>query len=273
MVSLPSLVQTVAADIYIYSLLRSLLGFFARPAFGTLYCIYLEKLSTSDRARFMPLVDMTSGFTSIYMALSGYIFDHWKNVSYFWGAQVAFCGLLCLFIPESEEWLKSQERKSTTKCSLLADICAFFRSRSFLSIWPRLAFVWSSVVLTFYGLNFNAENLAGEIYLNFVYFGLVDAAANVILVFVSPLIPRKWMATGLITVAGSFCLASGIAKSQDIDDNVVNALAYCGKFFISGAYSLVYLVTGELFPTSVRLVYHLNWSLFIILQIDWLFGV
>ena len=63
------------------------------------------------------------------------------------------------------------------------------------------------------------------------------------------------MATGLITVAGSFCLASGIAKSQDVDDNVVNALAYCGKFFISGAYSLVYLVTGELFPTSVRLVH------------------
>merc|ERR1711935_96930 len=57
---------------------------------------------------------------------------------------------------------------------------------------------------------------------------------------------------GLITVAGSFCLASGIAKSQDVDDNVVNALAYCGKFFISGAYSLVYLLTGELFPTSVR---------------------
>ena len=203
----------------------------------------------------MPLVDMSSGFTSMYMGLSDYIFDHWKNVSYFWGAQVAFCGLLCTLIPESEEWLKSQAAKSTTKCSSLADIGAFFRSRSLLSIASRLAFVWSSVVLTFYGLNFNAENLAGEMYMNFVYFGLVDAGVNVILVFVSPMVPRKWMATGLITVAGSFCLASGIAKSQDVDDNVVNALAYCGKFFISGAYSLVYLVTGELFPTSVRLVH------------------
>ena len=258
MVSLPSLVQTVATDIYMYSLLRSLLGFFARPAFGTLYCIYLEKLSASDRARLMPLIDMSSGFTSMYMAMSDYIFDHWKNVSYFWGAQVAFCGLLCLLIPESEEWLKSQERKSTTtQCSsILFDIGAFFRSRSLLSIASRLTFVWSSVVLTFYGLNFNAENLAGEIYLNFVYFGLVDAAANVILVFVSPLVPRKWMTTGLITMAGSFCLASGIATSKDIDDTVVNALTYCGKFFISGAYGLLYLVTGELFPTSVRLVVH-----------------
>ena len=266
------LVQTVMPDIYAYSVLRGLLGFFARPAFGALYCIFLERLSSSERARFMPLLDMTAGFTSMLMGLSDYLFNHWRVVTYVWGAQVGFCGLLCFLVPESEEWLKSQSMSSlTTKCSL-TPIGTFFKSKMMLSIASRLAFVWSSVVLTFYGLNFNAENLAGEIWLNFVYLGVMDATMNGVLIIVSPRVRRKPMLIGLLSLAGLLCLASGIAKSQNYDDAFVTACAYCGKFFISGAYSLVYLFTAELFPTSVRYVIMLlkPWS---VLKINWLLSL
>ena len=56
----------------------------------------------------------------------------------------------------------------------------------------------------------------------------------------------KTVVSGLLFLGGLSCILVTVIPEHS------NIVSYTGKFFISGAYSISYLVSAELFPTTIR---------------------
>jgi len=61
------------------------------------------------------------------------------------------------------------------------------------------------------------------------------------------IMPRRILLSGLMVLGGCACLLVLI-----LPESWSNTISFVGKFFISGAYSFSYLISLELFPTSIR---------------------
>uniref|UniRef100_F6Y4W3 Major facilitator superfamily (MFS) profile domain-containing protein n=1 Tax=Ciona intestinalis TaxID=7719 RepID=F6Y4W3_CIOIN len=121
----------------------------------------------------------------------------------------------------------------------------FLRKRILL-----LSFMWFSMNMGFYGLSFNTPNLGGNRFVNAFISSVVEIPAQ-FLCFV--LVKKIGCRMGFISTAGacSVCvLLTPFLQSTNQIAGVVCAML--GKFFISAPFTILYLVTGDLFPTMLR---------------------
>ena len=121
----------------------------------------------------------------------------------------------------------------------------------------------------FYGLTLNAKFMSGNIFINFLYLSLVDIAANILIIVLAKFVPRRFLlrfrghradwSWDLVPVPYERPLLSGLLFLGGISCILITAIpehsnivSFAGKFFISGAYSISYLVSAEIFPTTIR---------------------
>uniref|UniRef100_A0A667WFU3 Major facilitator superfamily (MFS) profile domain-containing protein n=1 Tax=Myripristis murdjan TaxID=586833 RepID=A0A667WFU3_9TELE len=92
-------------------------------------------------------------------------------------------------------------------------------------------FLWAAITMVFYGLSLNTSNMRGNAYLNSFFSAAIDIVASV----------AVWLITLLIIKL--------VPEDMPVMSQV---FALLGKLGVSGAYSSIYLIATELFPTVVR---------------------
>ncbi|KAI8482966.1 hypothetical protein Bbelb_392660 [Branchiostoma belcheri] len=109
---------------------------------------------------------------------------------------------------------------------------------------------WAVITMVYYGLSLNTSSLGGDDYINFTVSGLVEFPA----LAVSMLLVEKWgrrPSHCLFMIGGGLACISVLFVPKDLSI-VATVLAMVGKFGISGSFNVIYIWSGELYPTVIR---------------------
>ncbi len=113
-----------------------------------------------------------------------------------------------------------------------------------------LCFAWMTACISFYALTLNSTQLSGDIVLNFTLNGAIELPIPIILVLTLNRVGRRPMTFLSHLLLGISCLALAFVPK----DNSKLTLAFylLGKGASAMAFSMVFLVTSELYPTNLR---------------------
>lgn len=113
------------------------------------------------------------------------------------------------------------------------------------------AFTWFVNAFVSYGISLTSTSFAGDKYLNFVIIAIAGIPAMLIVYFLLDSWGRRWTNSMALFIGGISIIAS---KSLPTHLNALSiAFFFIGKCFITVAFSSLYVYTGELWPTNIRL--------------------
>ncbi|XP_053651819.2 organic cation transporter protein [Cherax quadricarinatus] len=121
------------------------------------------------------------------------------------------------------------------------------RMRSF-----NMFFCWTVCTLLYYGLSYNSNSLAGNIFVNFIATMLVEVPSYIFTYLVLDRLGRKASLSFVFLLGGVACFISGFIPEGNYWLVVVPSLL--GKFGISAAFAIVFIYSAEIFPTEYRSV-------------------
>ncbi|GFS12318.1 solute carrier family 22 member 1 [Elysia marginata] len=121
----------------------------------------------------------------------------------------------------------------------------------------RLAVVlfnWFACSLTYYGLSLGVGNLSGDIHLNFCLSAFVELASYVTVVIILERVGRKTVYCSSILLGGAACLLTFVPVliGGGWSNWAMRALAMTGKFGVNISFATAWIMTPEMFPTSLR---------------------
>ncbi|CAG9862203.1 unnamed protein product [Phyllotreta striolata] len=277
------LIAAIAPELWTFTFARMCVGACTSGVFLVAYVIGLEMVGPSKRfiAGTVCHIFFSFGYTLI-SPMAYYIYD-WRWLQFALTIPGVFFLMYWWLIPESARWLLTKERTKEAKKliqeaakynkvsitdetldQLLADakgtnVPKDNQTTSILHVfkYPNMRkktlvifFDWFANNLTYYGLSWNSNNLAGNPYLNFVLLGAVEIPGYLILL----LFLNRWGRTKLMCccmmVAGIMLLIS-IAVPKEHQWLIIT-LTMLGKLSITASYGAVYILSTEQFPTVVR---------------------
>ncbi|KAK1885142.1 Solute carrier family 22 member 13 [Dissostichus eleginoides] len=264
-------------NIYVYIVLKFLDGIAVSGIIANLFVIGGE---WSDSSKFaLCTIICHSSFPLGLMMLSGiaYLIRDWRILQLvLFSPLVLVLGIFYWILPESARWLITQGRKEEaikeirkaakvngrkvpedlldklgvegpSKRGSMLDLfrISYLRKRALI-----MSYLWFATSLVYYGLSLNVGNFGLNIYLTQFIFGVVE-------------FPARWGSLGLIQCfgrkrceaiallfAGAACL--GILTIPKDLPLVATVVAVVGKFAATTSFSIVYVYTAELYPTSLR---------------------
>ena len=233
---------------YGFCSMRLFQGFFSAACYNAIYCLFMELLPVATRATLAPFIDCASGLSSVFVGVTGIVFSQWRHTFWTFIAYATACFICLCFFKESTEWLKSRSTANDSS----SEVKKFLKSKQTRSVTAKLTCMWTTTNALFFGLSLNAVLLEGQIPISMMIFGALDTLSALILIAIASRVTRKHSMTGTYSLCGLVLLSSAIFQIYGLDPKTALALTFLGKFFISMNYALIYLYTGELYPTSCR---------------------
>ncbi|KAJ8922278.1 hypothetical protein NQ315_004217 [Exocentrus adspersus] len=274
-----------APEYWTFTIARAIVGATTSGVFLVAYVIGLEMVGPSKRTIAGTVSQM---FFSVGYMLTAvfalYIYD-WRILQF--ALTIPGVLFLCYWwcIPESARWLISKNRITEAKKliqiaakhnkvtisddtlnSLLvsaesqkkaedpntksATVLDIFKHSSLRKRALIIFFDWFANNITYYGLSWNTNNLAGNPYLNFVVSGAVEIPAYIFVILTLNRWGRKKIMCGCMILAGTaLLLTMAVPKGHQW---LVVTLAMIGKLAITASYGTVYIFSIEQFPTVIR---------------------
>lgn len=142
-----------------------------------------------------------------------------------------------------------------------------FKSKTLLLRLINCCICWITCTFLFYGLTLTSVTLAGNNYLDFILTSLVEIPAYIACNYAIELLGRKKSLIASYLITGTACLVfnfmPGIKKRNIFSNHVFNwsllasewgslSVYLIGKFGATAAFTVLYVVTSEVFPTSLR---------------------
>ncbi|XP_074477619.1 solute carrier family 22 member 13-like [Sebastes fasciatus] len=264
-------------NVYVYVLLKFLSGFSVSGILVNAFVIGGE-WSDSSKFAFCTIICHTS-FPLGLMLLSGiaYLIHNWRILQIvLFSPLVVVLGIFYWILPESARWLITQGRKEeaikeirraakvngrtvpedlldnldaegTSKRGSMLDIfrISYLRKRALI-----MSYVWFGTSLVYYGLSLNVGNFGLDIYLTQFIFGAVEFPARLGSLPLIQQFGRKICLAGVLLFGGVACLGT-LVIPKDLPV-VVTVIAILGKFAATASFSIVYVYTAELYPTTLR---------------------
>ncbi|KAK3098660.1 hypothetical protein FSP39_021703 [Pinctada imbricata] len=268
-------------SVYMFAVMRYFDGFFGTALYTTAFVIGIELLGASKRliaGTVILLVFCAGEFILVFLA---YFIRDWRWLQ----LAVAIPMLVPIvywwpkILPESVRWLISRGRMDealvilrqaaqVNKTNLPSDLKItyndketssfqilkhLFSSRKLLLYWAIAALNWFVVAFIYYGIKTNIGKLGGDLYVSFTLIVIAETLGYSLLFFMD-LIGHKRLhmvamgTTCVVCVASIFPILFG---GEDLQWMTV-AFALLGKMSVSTAFGMVYVYTGEIFPTVVR---------------------
>ncbi|XP_077364407.1 solute carrier family 22 member 13-like isoform X2 [Festucalex cinctus] len=147
----------------------------------------------------------------------------------------------------SQKLLDKMEVDGTSNRGNMLDIfrIAYLRKRSLI-----MGYLWFGISVVYYGLSLNVGNFGLNIYLTQCVFGLVELPARLGSLPLIGRFGRRRCEAMLLMFAGVACLSIiGVPKDLPV---VVTVVAILGKFASTASFTIVYVYTAELYPTTLR---------------------
>ncbi|KAF4523823.1 hypothetical protein B566_EDAN008058 [Ephemera danica] len=259
---------SVAPTFWSFVLARFALGATVPGVYITSCVLGMEMVGPTKRRFATIVMQMFFSFGYLLTAIIAYLVHEWRHLQLVLSLPGLFCLAYWWLLPESPRWLMGQGRiaeaaivlqevandnssdmpadevahldklltsvaegmqevkdsssPSSTKSSLLHLLRHFpkLRRRAL-----TILIIWFVNGISYFGLSWNTGDLAGNNYVNFSISGLVEIPAHILVLLIVEWRDIHWL---LIT------------------------LAMVGKMAITASYGTAYLVSGEIFPTSVR---------------------
>lgn len=279
------LICTFAPNFWLFAICRFFLGLGRASTFLILYVFILEIVGREQRLIVGSLNKFAWGFGQMVISGLVWTFRDWFYLDLISALLFTIVLPLWWFTPESPRWLLSQERieeaekiirkasainkikveNFNEKLKILSKKIAEENRRkqnkkaSFLDIMKSpnlrrisliLYFVWISIVLSYYGLSFSADDIGVDMLLFFFLSSLVEIPAGFCYIFLQRLIGRRYGQIASMTVTGVVCL-SAIAIPKNLP-SLLMAFAVISKFSLSVSFASIYLLSSEVYPTVVR---------------------
>ncbi|XP_048240127.1 organic cation transporter protein-like [Haliotis rufescens] len=206
-----------------------------------------------------------------------YLIPDWHHLQLAISAPVVLLfGFYC-FVPESPRWLLSRGREKEAEKILRqaahvngstlpdvlfdqdtldngppAKITEMFKSPVLLIRTLIIFFNWFVIIMVFYGLALNVDDLVGDIFLNYTIGNIAEVTAIVLCLFLLDKLGRKVLHCGNMLLGGTACLATivPIMYGGQEDEWITATLAMIGRFGATDC--IIYIFSAELFPTVVR---------------------
>ncbi|XP_060519312.1 organic cation transporter protein [Cylas formicarius] len=273
-----------APEFWSFSIARAVVGATTSGVFLVAYVIGLEMVGPSKRMIAGTVCHMFFSLGYMLTTVFALYITEWRSLQLALTAPgIVFLSYWWL-IPESCRWLINQNRTDEAKRliheaakvnqvtiaeetleSLLVPECARAKENadpkqtSVINIfrYPNLRkrsliifFDWFANNITYYGLSWNTNNLAGDPYLNFVISGAVEIPGYLFLILTLNRWGRKFVMCGCMILSGCALLLT-IVVPADMQWLTIS-LAMIGKLSITASYGAVYIFSTEQFPTVIR---------------------
>ena len=165
-----------------------------------------------------------------------------------------------------EQSLMTSERMTAAKKFTILDL---FTSWNLARMTVMIYFIWFANSLVYYGLSLNTNDFVGDPFVNFFLLGAVEIPAYLACMYVVKRFGHKKTLLVTLVGAGIGCLA---AISIDCKSTIIKlhnhfllivmhfaanyyvgiVFAMAGKFCVTCSFAIIYVYTGQIFPTVVR---------------------
>ncbi|XP_036228979.2 organic cation transporter protein isoform X2 [Bactrocera oleae] len=112
--------------------------------------------------------------------------------------------------------------------------------------------VWLTLIIVYYGLTLHLSNLGGDIYLNTIVAGAIEAVSVCVSIFVVLKVGLRRSLIAYMLVPGICCLATNLVPSGDDNQTAVVAMAIIAKCVIGANNAIIPSYTAMQYPTVVR---------------------
>ncbi|KAI3381206.1 hypothetical protein SNEBB_008630 [Seison nebaliae] len=163
---------------------------------------------------------------------------------------------------EKKRLAEENVTESNKSSILMTSLKEILHSRTMLIITIASYIVWLTSCMVYFGLGLNTGVLSGDPYLNFLIGAIVEVIGVILTYFGVVKLGRRLTTFLLFLVSGLTCISPLFFPKDQIDPNsplannhlinFVTCLIMVGKMAASGAFAVVFLLTLEMFPTSVR---------------------
>lgn len=125
-----------------------------------------------------------------------------------------------------------------------------FQSGSLILRLLNCLFCWLANSFIYYGMNVNSVSLAGNKYVNYIFVNLVEVPAVFLAAWLMEKVGRKKVLCTCLLINGLACVATEFIAQ---DDHIGRLIMYIiGKCGVTISFTVLYVFSSELFPTSIR---------------------
>ena len=158
------------------------------------------------------------------------------------GRLVKTSTLLALESQEDSQDSGGEESSVRPQLSSLFQRPQVFLTASLMVLWPVTA-------VGYYGISLSMSSLGNNAFLNNALAALIEIPSYIILTVLMDWTGRRPLFVLSLLLTGLTCLGAGLSSSLPA---LQTTFALLGKLCSSASFSLTYVVTAELMPTSVR---------------------
>lgn len=248
---------------------------------GTYACGFIlgvELVGPSKRVLSGTIISSCYAVGEVAIALLAWWITSWRTLILASYIPALFLITYLWLTPESVRWLLSQGRYDEAKAVLrrvasvnkttisedaldkltLAEETAqrdplskLFKSPSLLLRFINCCFCWITCAFLFYGLTLNSVSLAaGNSYIDFILTSLVEIPAYIATCVIVDRLGRRLTQCYSFLITG---ISSLIFIFADDKNYYLQLFVYLfGKFGATAAFTIIYIITSEVFPTPMR---------------------
>jgi len=275
-----NLVSAITTEYAVYAMARFLVGFFVAGNILSIVVLMSEIVGASWRGLYITLAMGSFPVGIVALSVLASRVQEWRLLT----ALVSLLGVPFLFchwyLIESPRWYLSQARAPeaeavlhyiargnghtskldinlkpmpTCKNPQARDAVAMLLTRRRLSGTTLILFyVWFVNGASYYGLTLAAGALGTNIYTGTALSGIVELPAIVLTYLGIEFLGRRSSLAGFMLVSGLGCLAIQMVHGSGANEAFATALALLGKMCIAASFKISYLLSGEVFATSIR---------------------
>lgn len=146
---------------------------------------------------------------------------------------------------EGQGEVPEEERISITK-----ELAALLRSRVLSLRLANCCFAWVVILFIYEGLSINSVGLAGNSYLNFILVVLIEIPGAFITAKLVEVFGRRTSLSGSFFLTALCCIVCYFVPADM--PWLRTSVVMLAKLFITISFTVIYLLSTELFPTSLR---------------------
>lgn len=125
-----------------------------------------------------------------------------------------------------------------------------FKSGSLILRLLNCLFCWLTNSFIYYGMNVNSVSLAGNKYVNYIFVNLVEIPAVFFASYLMEKLGRKKVLCTCLLINGFACVATEFIAEDDAKGRLI--MYIIGKCGVTISFTVLYVFSSELFPTSMR---------------------
>lgn len=245
------------------------------------FIIGVELVGPKNRVLTGTIVCSCYALGEILTGVFAYWLRSWKKLIYIIYIPCIFLIFFFLWLPESIRWNLSKGKIEKSKRQLVKiakgngrtipeellkkldlfkddsiplpehRLSSIMTSKLLLVRFLSLCYCWITCAFLFYGITLTSVYISGNSYLDFIVISITELPAYWVCTYVVEKYGRRYsqcISFVITTVACVFFILIPPEGSQWL-----NLFAYClGKFGATAAFTIVYVITSEVFPTPLR---------------------